>query len=319
MFIFGAILFFIGLILLFIGIIWILFALFTKKPKKKSLYFILIGAIALFVGPTIIGSHNNNNRPKSNTHPNPSKIYKTKIELVKVDDANWDITGTTDAPNGTKIIAINSDDSLQLIRKSNTNDSTPTVKDGKFKGIISGIYATSDNNKPGDKIKVYIVGTNKKVLDGTDTIKSKFTSKILNSKFKTTLNFTKTQKNSIDADDESSSSSKDTSSSEASEKKELVTAYEKSMNKYIENKDWSGKLDFSYDQDANQAKFEIHDSTVMAESKESKRNLYIEFKEHSDKIADLCDLEEHPKLQIITTDGQVVAETKVLSDGVTIH
>lgn len=58
---------------------------------------------------------------------------------------------------------------------------------------------------------------------------------------------------------------------------------------------------------------------AMSLSKEEKRTIYQDLKKHSDALADMCDLKEHPKLQIITTDGQVVAETKVLSDGVTIH
>ncbi|MFA9354539.1 hypothetical protein [Pediococcus pentosaceus] len=322
-----ATLFFVGCLLLIAGIITLIVALITKKKKKTGLYLILAGAIGFFVAPTIESSIQNTRSAEQKTHKSTKKIYKVNIDKVKVDDTDWDVTGTTNAPDGAKVICISNDKSSQIITKTDISDASPVVKDGKFKGTISGIFATDDKAKAGEKVKLFVVATKQKVWDDDDFIKSEAAGKILNPDFKIKLTFTKNQKDSIDdvdsdddnESDDSSNSVSSSSESSSSKNKESINAYKESMNKYIENKGWSEKLDFSYDPDDNQAKFEIGDSTIMAESKEAKRNLYVEFKEHSDEIADMCDLKEQPKLQIITSDGQVVAETKVLSDGVTIH
>ncbi|WP_331220575.1 hypothetical protein [Pediococcus pentosaceus] len=321
-----ATLFFVGCLLLIAGIITLIIALITKKKKKTGLYLILAGAIGFFVAPAIEGSMQNNRSARQKTHESSKNFYKVNIDKVKVDDTDWDVTGTTNAPNGAKVICISDDESDQIITKNDISDASPVVKDGKFKGTISGIFATNDKAKAGEKVKLFVVATKQKVWDDDDFIKSEAADKILNPDFKIKLTFTKSQKDSIDdvdsnddnESDDSSDSVSSSSESSSSENEELISAYKKSMNKYIDNKNWSSKLSFSYDHYGNQAKFEISND-AMSLSKEEKRTLYQDLKKHSDALADMCDLKEHPKLQIITNDGQVVAETKVLSDGVTIH
>lgn len=321
-----ATLFFVGCLLLIAGIITLIVALITKKKKKTGLYLILAGAIGFFVAPAIEGSMQNNRSARQKTHESSKKFYKVNIDKVKVDDTDWDVTGTTNAPDGAKVICISDDESGQIITKNDISDASPVVKDGKFKGTISGIFATDDKAKAGEKVKLFVAATKQKVWDDDDFIKSEAADKILNPDFKIKLTFTKSQKDSIDdvdsdddnESDDSSDSVSSSSESSSSENEELISAYKKSMNKYIDNKSGSSKLSFSYDHYGNQAKFEISND-AMSLSKEEKRTIYQDLKKHSDALADMCDLKEHPKLQIITTDGQVVAETKVLSDGVTIH
>lgn len=321
-----ATLFFVGCLLIIAGIITLIVALITKKKKKTGLYLILAGAIGFFVAPTIEGSMQNNRSARQKTYESSKKFYKVNIDKVKVDDTDWDVTGTTNAPDGAKVICISDDESGQIITKNDISDASPVVKDGKFKGTISGIFATDDKAKAGEKVKLFVVATKQKVWDDDDFIKSEAADKILNPDFKIKLTFTKSQKDSIDdvdsddnnESDDSSNSVSSSSESSSSENEKSISAYKKSMNKYIDNKGWSSKLSFSYDHYGNQAKFEISND-AMSLSKEEKRTLYQDLKKHSDALADMCDLKEHPKLQIITTDGQVVAETKVLSDGVSIH
>lgn len=345
-----ATLFFVGCLLLIAGIITLIVALITKKKKKIGLYLILAGAIGFFVAPTIEGSMQNNRSARQKTHESSknhtknshsdslNKIYKVKIKSIKTSGTDWIVEGTTNAPDGTKLVAIDSkndgdeDDSdfSQLISKSNLkSDSSAVIKNGQFKGKVSGVSAYNEN-KVGDKFNIYIAGTKEKVImDDNFDIKSKFAHRIIKNDFKNELTFTQKQITNINSHlakvasentkySASSSAAKTSKATSSSKSNELVNAYKKSMNKYIDNEGWSSKLSFSYDHYGNQAKFEVSND-AMSLTKEEKRTLYQDLKKHSDALADMCNLEEHPKLQIITSDGQVVAETKVLSDGVTIH
>lgn len=88
-------------------------------------------------------------------------IYKTKITSQSYDNScDWLVSGTTDAPDNSKIYVIPSDNhNYSEAENQASSDGAGTwakVNDGKFKAHINGVTLIDDNAKPNDKINVRV-------------------------------------------------------------------------------------------------------------------------------------------------------------------
>lgn len=158
-------------------------------------------------------------------------IYDVKTTKVTTKDDEWIIRGTTDAPDGTKIVAVPSNsvgDDLNGSEKTGYDSGFPKVKDGKFRLQLSIMDASeSSSYKVGKKDKVAIFAVTNYTKKYDDEVSGDLID-AFNDKFDpTTLKITSGQSKymkSLDddsSDDASSDTSSDTiddsSSSESSE------------------------------------------------------------------------------------------------------
>lgn len=168
-------------------------------------------------------------------------IYDVKTTKVTTKDDEWIIRGTTDAPDGTKIVAVPSNsvgDDLNGSEKPGYDLGFPKVKDGKFKMKLSALDASdSTSYKTGKKDKVAIFAVTNYTKKYDDEVSSKLID-AFNDKFDpTTLKITSSQSKymkSLDdnneSDDTTSDSSNDattsSSSSESSSSSVDTTSYQ---------------------------------------------------------------------------------------------
>lgn len=168
-------------------------------------------------------------------------IYDVKPTKVTTKDDEWIIRGTTDAPDGTKIVAVPSNsvgDDLNGSEKTGYDLGFPKVKDGKFKISLSVMDASdSTNYKTGkkDKVAIFAVTNYTKKYDHEvagnliDAFNDKFdptTLKITSSQSK----YMKSLDDNDESDDTTSDSSNDattsSSSSESSSSSVDTTSYQ---------------------------------------------------------------------------------------------
>ncbi|OSP81393.1 hypothetical protein B9J75_07100 [Leuconostoc citreum] len=111
------------------------------KNHKKILLYVSASLLAVMLIVTIIFTFSKTNS-KIALSENQA-IYKVKVTNTKVNDmSDWEVTGTTDAPDGAKLFATygDSNDNNSFGINSATSTSTTswsTVKDGKFKLVIN--------------------------------------------------------------------------------------------------------------------------------------------------------------------------------------
>ena len=180
----------------------------------KRLYTAAI-AILTLVTLTACGSK------KDDTKKVAQKFYTVKITDTRTKDDDWIIKGTTDAPDGSQVVAITDDSDSQMLENSSVE--IPTVKNGKFIATVDGILP-DDDSKAGDKNYIYITASSpNKVATSDDTsVKKKYISDVQQDKFEQTLKFSQGQIDyykSLD-DDDSSSSESSSDSASSSESKE---------------------------------------------------------------------------------------------------
>ncbi|MCI2961055.1 hypothetical protein [Pediococcus pentosaceus] len=195
----------------------------------KRLYTVTIAILAL-VTLTACGSK------KDDTKKVAQKFYTVKITDTRTKDDDWIIKGTTNAPDGSQVVAITDDSDSQMLENSSVE--TPTVKHGKFAATVDGILP-DDDSKAGDKNYIYITASSpNKVATSDDTsVKKKYISDVQQDKFEQTLKFSQGQIDyykSLD-DDDSSSSESSSDSTSSSESKAPKQKYESSSNDSIKN------------------------------------------------------------------------------------
>ncbi|MCR1900668.1 hypothetical protein [Ligilactobacillus apodemi] len=95
----------------------------------------------------------------SQSDSNSKKIYSTNIEKISVDsNYNWQIEGTTKAPNGAKVIVMASNDDTNTA--SSVSKSTyAKVQDGKFKATVylTELAPDEESEEANNKIKAKVV------------------------------------------------------------------------------------------------------------------------------------------------------------------
>lgn len=102
-------------------------------------------------------------------------IYSTKITKVRsTSDGDWIVSGTTSAPDGTKIIAVSATSSdKENASATSDSDKWPKAKNGKFKMHVDAITAVDGTTyKKGKKVKVDIMGISNYKKDNDSEIPS---------------------------------------------------------------------------------------------------------------------------------------------------
>lgn len=149
---------------------------FINKIRKsdnnysKQIYISIAAAVvSLFLGATFISkgqSSNGDNKPASASDRN---VYEVKISDVKVNDnADWLISGTTIAPDDTRIMVTPTKSSRNYgenIGVASSEGELATVENGKFKVYANYSNLTDQNElKPGQKVKatIFAIGGNTK-------------------------------------------------------------------------------------------------------------------------------------------------------------
>ncbi|MHC9532599.1 Ltp family lipoprotein [Dellaglioa sp. L3N] len=192
--------------------------------KKVLLVTSLLLSMLIF---TACGSTTSNSSTK-NTKVDNRKVYTTKITSITENEYHdWEVEGTTNAPDGSKILSSVADDknmNYGFNASASLSDMTsfPKVENGKFSASIDPIsLIDSDNEKTGQKINALIfVVTNYTTKWTSVTIPSKIMSMASSKIDPTILTVTSSQVkyyNSLDSDD--SDSNEDSSNSSTNKSK----------------------------------------------------------------------------------------------------
>ncbi|MFT9412157.1 hypothetical protein [Liquorilactobacillus hordei] len=151
------------------------------------------------------------------------KIYTTKVNKIKENETHdWVLSGTTKAPNGTKIIVTPSDsDSInygEVAAESTAGASWAKVKNGKFTVVVNPLVLTVDKEKAGKKIKaeVFAISNYNKSWTSSSVSKKIVSAAKKNSKAISLTISSKQEKYYKSLNSESSSDSSDSSSTSSS-------------------------------------------------------------------------------------------------------
>lgn len=137
----------------------------NRTPKKIWLVVVAAVIILLILIVSVLGLSSKNTTAHAKSG---QTVYKLKISSVKVDDmSNWEIKGTTSAPDGAKLFATYGDetdsDSFGVnaaVSKSTTSWSK--VVNGKFTMLVDPLTLHYESNyKSGEKIKAYLFAITK--------------------------------------------------------------------------------------------------------------------------------------------------------------
>ena len=140
-------------------------------------------------------------------------IYEVKVTKITTDgNGDWIVSGTTNAPDGSKIIATNdSNDDLTTNEADDGYGDWSKAKNGKFKATINSVSLVDTNNpKVGKQVKMALFAI-KNYHKGVSDDLSSSVIKDFNDNYKpTTLSLSKSQVKylkSLDEDDDESDSS----------------------------------------------------------------------------------------------------------------
>lgn len=134
----------------------------SREMNSKKLW-ILISAVVLtvlLITTIIVGL--NNDKSKFSVKYGQT-IYKVKVTSTKVNDtSDWEIKGTTSAPDGAKLFATygeeTNDDEYGVNASSSTSlTSWPTVRNGKFTMIVNPLFLHYEKEyESGKNISAYL-------------------------------------------------------------------------------------------------------------------------------------------------------------------
>lgn len=140
-------------------------------------------------------------------------IYEVKVTKTTTDEnGDWIVSGTTNAPDGSKIIATNdSDDDLTTNEADDGYGDWSKAKNGKFKATIDSVsFVDTSNSKVGKQVKIALFAIENYHKGVSDDLSSSII-KDFNDNYKpTTLSLSKSQVKylkSLDEDDDESDSS----------------------------------------------------------------------------------------------------------------
>lgn len=140
-------------------------------------------------------------------------IYEVKVTKITTDgNGDWIVSGTTNAPDGSKIIATNdSDDDLTTNEADDDYGDWSKAKNGKFKATIDSVsFVDTSKPKVGKQVKISLFAIENYHKGVSDDLSSSII-KDFNDNYKpTTLSLSKSQVKylkSLDEDDDESDSS----------------------------------------------------------------------------------------------------------------
>lgn len=185
-------------------------------------------------------------------------IYDTEITSTKaISGGDWLVSGTTNAPDGTKIMATTTEKSTKYNQSSTSNiDAWPKAKNGKFKIHVSAIGTIKGSTyKAGQKAKIAIMGITKYNKSNDDEVSSKIVSDFKKDFDVTTLTVSAKQAryiNNLGDDGYEAGESESSSDSDSSTSYDNATAFESSLNQSIQgSKETISDIQYNVNTDGN--------------------------------------------------------------------
>jgi len=216
----------------------------------KKGFLLFVGGLSLFV---LASCGNNSKSLKAKT----ANITKSSVGSGIVNQHDWKLSGTTDAPDGSKVIVYSNDSNTNIATSQNEN--WAKVKNGKFTAYVDPITVISDgsnnNYTTSKKYTIHTAALSNYSKKKTVSL-SKRASKLVKKSAKTyTITLSSAQAayyNSLNDDSDSSKKSSDSTSSNSSDSSSdtsdsyNATEGENNAEKYtygdfVKSDDWVGK------------------------------------------------------------------------------
>lgn len=222
---------------------------------------------------------------KAVTH-HTQNIYNVKISKVKSDDGDFVVSGTTKAPDGSKILAQGETDKDQNKAAADDDADYCKVKDHKFTARLTANDLTEKDIKQDLKIKVKICAVKKYDVDYDDYKITKKIRTALKSKVKTTV-LTVDDKIATyyKKDDSSSSDDNDSNDSDSSDEDDDSDSDEDDLSDEDTNDDSDSEDDVD-DSDVDDTDDDIDDSDLDTDDEEEDEPEDDADEDSSDESAD---------------------------------
>ena len=203
---------------------------------------------------------------KAVTH-HTQNIYNVKISKVKSDDGDFVVSGTTTAPDGSKILAQGETDKDQNKAEADDDVDYGKVKDHKFTARLTADNLTEKDIKQDLKIKVKICAVKKYDVDYDDYKITKKVRAALKSKVKTTVLTVDDKIATYYKKDDSSSDDNDSNDSDSSDEDDDSDSDEDDLSDEDTNDDSDSEDDVD-DSDVDDTDDDINDSDLDTDNEE---------------------------------------------------
>lgn len=203
---------------------------------------------------------------KAVTH-HTQNIYNVKISKVKSDDGDFVVSGTTKAPDGSKILAQGETDKDQNKAEADDDVDYCKVKDHKFTARLTADNLTEKDIKQDLKIKVKICAVKKYDVDYDDYKITKKVRTALKSKVKTTVLTVDDKIATYYKKDDSSSDDNDSNDSDSSDEDSDSDSDEDDLSDEDTNDDSDSEDDVD-DSDVDDTDDDIDDSDLDTDDEE---------------------------------------------------
>lgn len=287
---------------------------------------LLAGGLSLCV---LASCGNSSKTLKANT----ANITKSSVGSGIVNQHDWKLSGTTDAPDGSKIIVYSDDSNTNIATSQNEN--WAKVKNGKFTAYVDPITVISDgsndNYTTSKKYTIHTAALSNYSKKKTVSL-SKKASKLVKKSAKTyTITLSSAQAayyNSLnDNNDSNSSSSTADSDSELSEQsnsssvdKDASSAFSKSVSELAKNIGNSNNLPISAKVSDNGASVVYYvPESASSMSKDDKSTLASDLIPRTDKLADMCSVDQPTDIYIQTADTYKTIAKTTLTGGTKVY
>lgn len=287
---------------------------------------LLAGGLSLCV---LASCGNSSKTLKANT----ANITKSSVGSGIVNQHDWKLSGTTDAPDGSKVIVYSDDSNTNIATSQNEN--WAKVKNGKFTAYVDPITVISDgsndNYTTSKKYTIHTAALSNYSKKKTVSL-SKKASKLVKKSAKTyTITLSSAQAayyNSLnDNNDSNSSSSTADSDSELSEQsnsssvdKDASSAFSKSVSALAKNIGNSNNLSISAKVSDNGASVVYYvPESASSMSKDDKSTLASDLIARTDKLADMCSVDQPTDIYIQTADTYKTIAKTTLTGGTKVY
>ena len=264
---------------------------------------------------------------------NTANITKSSVGSGIVNQHDWKLSGTTDAPDGSKVIVYSDDSNTNIATSQNEN--WAKVKNGKFTAYVDPITVISDgsndNYTTSKKYTIHTAALSNYSKKKTVSL-SKKASKLVKKSAKTyTITLSSAQAayyNSLnDNNDSNSSSSTADSDSELSEQsnsssvdKDASSAFSKSVSALAKNIGNSNNLSISAKVSDNGASVVYYvPESASSMSKDDKSTLASDLIARTDKLADMCSVDQPTDIYIQTADTYKTIAKTTLTGGTKVY
>lgn len=215
----------------------------SEKTGRKKLWILISVAVLAILLITTIAVAFNKDESKTTTNSGQT-IYKVKVTSTKVNDmSDWEIKGTTSAPDGARLFATYGDETNSEEYGINAASATSltswaTVRNGKFTMFVSPLDLHYEQEyKSGKSMSAYlfaITGLSGKLsaYNTEPKISNALKSAIAKNIKKTNINLSSSQAsyyNSLGTSDNESSSNEDSSESSTSSSESSSSASSSSV------------------------------------------------------------------------------------------